>query len=172
MKLFRRSDTNETVPPELEQYYDEQPRWKLWVRRIVGVIVLLLIVFAIGWAAWAVYNRVTDDGVDENNNDQNQNSQNEGQSSDNEHEQNGGSDHEAGSGSTSGGSSNGTQGSANGQSGQDGTATTVPAAGDESGNAAASMPKTGPENVFIIAGVAVILGAGSHYYLTNRRIRS
>lgn len=57
MKFLRRNTDTTNVPPELESYYD-QGGWKLWVRRIVGVLALLAILAAIVWAAIWVFNAI------------------------------------------------------------------------------------------------------------------
>jgi preprotein translocase subunit Sec61beta len=63
MKLFRRknSDTNQ-VPAGLESYYDQQSGWKLWVRRIVGIVAIIVLLALLFWAGRWVYNSVTGSG--------------------------------------------------------------------------------------------------------------
>lgn len=61
MALFKRKNSNLQVPAELEQYY-ERPAWQMWARRIVALVVVVLILFAVFMLARAVYRNVADDG--------------------------------------------------------------------------------------------------------------
>lgn|GEM_PF-2921087 len=175
MKLFgRKSDEQQPVVPQLEQYYAEEPKWKLWVRRIVAVLVVLLIVFAIGWAAWAVYNRVTDDGVDESDTNTGSSQNESGASQDTD----GGEDSDTTTGDsssdTSGDSDNSDDSATGGgtsNSGQNRGGATVPAAGDASGNESYTMPKTGPADTVLIVAGAALVGALGHYTVSRRALR-
>lgn len=48
----------------LDGYYDQPGGWRLWVRRIIGVLAILALLAAFIWAATWVYGSVTDDTVD------------------------------------------------------------------------------------------------------------
>lgn len=63
MALFNRRKDNQ-VPPELEAYYDG-PKWHVWVRRAVYVLVVLVVVFGIFLLGRAVYKSVTNTDSDE-----------------------------------------------------------------------------------------------------------
>lgn len=64
MKFFKRKTDTNNPTTELEPYY-EQSGWKLWVRRAVGVLALLILLGLIIWAAMWVYGSVTNDNVEE-----------------------------------------------------------------------------------------------------------
>lgn len=66
MALFRRK-TDSTQTPGLENYYEQPSGWRLWVRRIVGVVAVLLLIALLIWAASWVYGSVTDDGAQDTN---------------------------------------------------------------------------------------------------------
>lgn len=61
MALFRKDDSKEKVPTELEQYYD-RPLWQIWLRRILVVIITAVLVLGVFMLGRAVYRSVTDDG--------------------------------------------------------------------------------------------------------------
>ncbi len=61
MALFRRDNSKEKVPTELEQYYD-RPLWQVWLRRILVVIIVAVLVLGVFMLARAVYRSVTDNG--------------------------------------------------------------------------------------------------------------
>lgn len=170
MKLFGKKDAGQQpVVPQLDQYYTDEPRWKVWVRRIVGIVVVLLIVFAIGWAAWAVYNRVTDDGVDEGNNGTDS-SQNEGgaiqDGTDTEAgQEDGTSTHDS---SSTDEDNHDTTGSATSDPNKGGDASTPAPASD---SAAKTMPATGPADTALVVVSAAAVGTLGHYIL-NRRAKS
>lgn len=48
----------------IEGYYDQPGGWRLWMRRIIGVLVILLLLAVFAWAAMWVYQSVTDDSAD------------------------------------------------------------------------------------------------------------
>lgn len=58
MKLFRRNQQSD-IPADLEPYVASD--WRVWVRRVVGVIALVLLCGLIIWAGVKVYRSVTDD---------------------------------------------------------------------------------------------------------------
>lgn len=65
MALFGRK--KEVVPVELEPFYEQEPAWRIWLRRILAVAVLAALVAAIIWAAVTVYRQVTNNDIAVNN---------------------------------------------------------------------------------------------------------
>lgn len=61
MALFRKDDSKEKVPTELEQYYD-RPLWQIWLRRILVVAIIAVLVLGVFMLGRAVYRSVTDNG--------------------------------------------------------------------------------------------------------------
>lgn len=57
----RKSDTGISG---IDGYYDQPGGWRLWVRRIVGIFVILALLAAFIWAATWVYDSVTNDNVE------------------------------------------------------------------------------------------------------------
>lgn len=163
MKLFRRTDTSQQVPAELQPYYDE-PTWKVWVRRAVYIIMALLVLFVIVWAGWAVYKSVTDDGSEKPKTPiaQNDNKNN-----------NKGSENKSSSGTENNGKSGSeTQNGSSGQSLPSGQSSTDESGKETTTPSTSAMPKTGPADTLAIVSTAVVLSALGHYLYTNRRIRS
>lgn len=62
MKLFNRKPKATNIPAELEPYYSKTPTWRVVVRRIFAVILILAVIVALVWAVRAVYRQVTNDG--------------------------------------------------------------------------------------------------------------
>lgn len=62
MAIFNRRNDNQ-VPSELEPYYDG-PKWRVWVRRAVYVILVLAVLFGIFLLGRAVYRGVTNNDSD------------------------------------------------------------------------------------------------------------
>jgi cytoskeletal protein RodZ len=58
MKLFRRNQQTD-IPADLEPYVARD--WRLWVRRLVGIIALLALCALIVWAGVKVFRSVTED---------------------------------------------------------------------------------------------------------------
>ena len=195
MKLFRRTDTGDKVPAELEPYYENRGGWRLWVRRIVAVAVLLALLFLLAWGARGLYNRVTDDGADQGGKTNNQLTE-EKRDRDNQQdkkptEQQGGAARGGGTapdqpsgdrptnngGTTTQNNQGQTSGTATDQPSQQtdrsGGQATVPASGDESGNMAAKegepLPNTGPEDALVTALAAGIFGGLMHRFILSRR---
>jgi cytoskeletal protein RodZ len=63
MKLFSR-DKNQNVPADLEPYMTGVNNWRMWVRRIVAIVVLIVLVAAVVWAGVKVYSSVVDDNTE------------------------------------------------------------------------------------------------------------
>ena len=178
MKLFRKKTTNDPVVPQLEQYYDDQRGWKLWVRRIIGILIVLVIVFAIGWAAWAVYNRVTDDGLDDGSIDS-QTSQDGTQTPSDTTTKKEGSDSENSTDETANDSQAAAPATGNDDDSSS-TGTATDSAKDQSASAATdstagkgepaqTIPKTGPADTAALVIGASVIGAVAHRLLLSRR---
>lgn len=67
MKLPGRNTDDSDVPPELKPYY-EQNGWRMWLRRVVGVVLLLAIAAAMVWAAVWVFGAITGDNSTDSTN--------------------------------------------------------------------------------------------------------
>lgn len=137
MAIFNRK-SNDQIPSELEQYYDG-PKWRVWVRRAVYVVLVIIVLAGIFLLGRAVYRSMT--GADENNNDtaqtqEEKNKDNKNQSNNND-TQNG----------QAGGQNNGAQNTQGGQtggqpSGQGGANTQAPNAIPRTGDDPDGQPHT------------------------------
>lgn len=67
MKLFNRKPKTTQIPTELEPYYSNQSGWRVWARRVLTVIVIIAVLFALVWAARAVYRQITDNDTGTSN---------------------------------------------------------------------------------------------------------
>ena len=193
MRWFRRSDTGDKVPAELEPYYENRGGWRLWVRRIVALVVLLALLFLLAWGVRGLYNRVTGDDADQgktnkqlteqkrdrDNKDDKQAEKDTGTST-NGAENKPSDDNQTASNSDSSSQDNQNQTSGSAATNQDNQTAgsgqaTVPASGDASGNTAATgtepLPNTGPEDVISSVLAASLIGAIFHRLVLVRARR-
>lgn len=181
MPLFRRK--KEAVPAELEPFYEKEPTWRIWLRRVVALLVLIALIAAIVWAAVTVYRQVTNQDVAVDNNGS---ETSEGDSDQIPYLPDGSGDDEQSSGADGQGSeqpadnddstseqTDGAAGGSNGANGsQDGTGSTDQSGGSNGGAAqgdADNLPNTGPADVAVIVLVATVLGAAGYQIKLRRQ---
>jgi cytoskeletal protein RodZ len=167
-----RTQTTADVPAELEQYYNQPVPKYVWALRFVALLLLLAILFAIGWAAQAVYHSLTDDnkaantqnGTHKTQTAQNKpkptQPQNNGTSTNNKPQASGGSSSQQ---------APGTAPSPNPSPSPE------PAAASGSPTPAAQptpteVPKTGPEDVVVPVAGAVMAGTAAHAVYSRRKL--
>lgn len=131
MALFNRRKDNQ-VPPELEAYYDG-PRWHVWVRRAVYVLVVAAVLFGIFLLGRAVYRSVTNTDSDQ---DTAQTQEIKKESDEQNQKGSSDTDKQNANGQVSGATDNGTAGAStttpNGSTGQSGsTPSSIPRTGDD-----------------------------------------
>jgi len=171
MPLFRRK--KEAVPAELEPFYEKEPTWRIWLRRIVAVLVLILLIAAIIWAAVTVYRQVTNQDVAvENNGPETSENQPEGLPEDSENEQGSNNDQTTNDdqadeqNGTTGGStdeqSGGTGSTGTGDNNDDTTSGSDTTGGVQQEGTTGDLPSTGPADVAVFVLVATVLGAAGY----------
>lgn len=170
MPLFRRR--KEAVPAELEPFYEKEPTWRIWLRRIVAVLVLIALIAAIIWAAVTVYRQVTNQDVAvENNGPETSENQPEGLPEDTDDQQGSSDDQAANDGQAD--EQNGATGSGadeqSGGSGSTGTSNddsttggTGSVGGVQQESTTGDLPSTGPADVAVFVLVATVLGAAGY----------
>ena len=63
MALLKKKQ-KEAVPAELEAFYEREPAAKRWARRILAIIIVVVLVAGLAWAATKVYQQVTNRDVE------------------------------------------------------------------------------------------------------------
>jgi cytoskeletal protein RodZ len=141
MALFRKKDSNEQIPAELERYYD-RPTWQVWLRRIGALAIVVFILLAVFMLARAVYRNVTDDGDNAGKNSSQSQSEAEKKNTDNQDKQKSSQSQESNSDKKNNSQS---------QDAQTGQGTAIPRTGDDptdqppAGTTPSSLPRTGDD---------------------------
>lgn len=189
MALLRKKTDTEETTTGLENYYEEPGGWRVWARRVAGVVAALLLLAILIWAATWVWGAVTGDDAEERN------ETNATQEVDGDTEAPAPAPTEGGQGSdangtsdgnidenTNGGESNIGEGVTNDDTSDDSASGNTGTTGTSGSNGSsdtdtlakegtADLPATGPAGAAALVGITSVLGAAGHSIVTRFRSR-
>lgn len=142
MAIFNRRNDNQ-VPSELEPYYDG-PKWHVWVRRAVYVLLVLLVLVGIFLLGRAVYRSVTNNDSDNDTAQTQEQRENNDAKSAEEKATQSNNDTQGQSGGQNNSGQSGNTGVSDGQGGANTTTpNAIPRTGDDPTDQPPALPATG-----------------------------